>query len=165
MIQERDMTYGPGTYCVVGQATPTADTPTAVQYDSLLLSVVFDGATGTIRDAECNMVLDITSEYISSLLVGRNIYSDTEAIAEDIRTNDGESHITSSVHLGVNDMMVSCCWLFLLFHCSGRIKMSFPKGAVCVIGLSKICEQIRTHYLGDSSVRPYRSSSRMRPVS
>ena len=53
------ISYGADTFCVVGVATPTASTPTAVQYDKLIMVLICERRGGTILDAECNMVVDV----------------------------------------------------------------------------------------------------------
>ena len=68
------ISYGADTFCVVGVATPTASTPTAVQYDKLIMVLICERRGGTILDAECNMVVDVTSDYIASLLIGHSLY-------------------------------------------------------------------------------------------
>lgn len=73
--------YGPNTFCVVGVATPTASTPTAVQYDKLIMVLICERSSGTVLDAECNMVVGITSDYIASLLIGHSLYTDVDVMA------------------------------------------------------------------------------------
>ena len=44
------ISYGADTFCVVGVATPTASTPTAVQYDKLIMVLICERRGGTILD-------------------------------------------------------------------------------------------------------------------
>ena len=70
--------YGPNAILAAGMARPSASTPIAVKYDLLLLVMVLDRESGIVLDAECNMLVDISSEYIASLLVGRCFYTELE---------------------------------------------------------------------------------------
>lgn len=76
------ISYGADTFCVVGVATPTASTPTAVQYDKLIMVLICERRGGTILDAECNMVVDVTSDYIASLLIGCNVTRSVSKMTE-----------------------------------------------------------------------------------
>ena len=77
--------YAPDTFCVVGVATPAASTPIAVQYDKLIMVLVCDRRSGMILDAECNMVVNVTSDYIATLLIGRSLYTDLEIMVEELQ--------------------------------------------------------------------------------
>lgn len=79
--------YGPDAFFVAGLATATADTPIAVQYDKLLVVLIVERSTGVILDAECNMVLDVTGDFIASLFVGRCFYTDLEGMIADVCYN------------------------------------------------------------------------------
>lgn len=70
--------YGPNAILAAGMARPSASTPIAVKYDLLLLVMVLDRESGIVLDVECNMLVDISSEYIASLLVGRCFYTELE---------------------------------------------------------------------------------------
>ena len=79
------ISYGADTFCVVGFATPTASTPTAVQYDKLIMVLICERRGGTILDAECNMVVDVTSDYIASLLIGHSLYTELEIMVKELQ--------------------------------------------------------------------------------
>ena len=79
------ISYGADTFCVVGVATPTASTPTAVQYDKLIMVLICERRGGTILDAECNMVVDVTSDYIASLLIGHSLYTELEIMVKELQ--------------------------------------------------------------------------------
>lgn len=79
------ISYGADTFCVVGVATPTASTPTAVQYDKLIMVLICERRDGTILDAECNMVVDVTSDYIASLLIGHSLYTELEIMVKELQ--------------------------------------------------------------------------------
>ena len=79
------ISYGADTFCVVGVATPTASTPTAVQYDKLIMVLICKRRGGTILDAEYNMVVDVTSDYIASLLIGHSLYTELEIMVKELQ--------------------------------------------------------------------------------
>ena len=79
------ISYGADTFCVVGVSTPTASTPTAVQYDKLIMVLICERRGGTILDAECNMVVDVTSDYIASLLIGHSLYTELEIMVKELQ--------------------------------------------------------------------------------
>lgn len=79
------ISYGADTFCVVGVDTPTASTPTAVQYDKLIMVLICERRGGTILDAECNMVVDVTSDYIASLLIGHSLYTELEIMVKELQ--------------------------------------------------------------------------------
>ena len=79
------ISYVADTFCVVGVATPTASTPTAVQYDKLIMVLICERRGGTILDAECNMVVDVTSDYIASLLIGHSLYTELEIMVKELQ--------------------------------------------------------------------------------
>ena len=70
--------YGPNAILAAGMARPSPSTPIAVKYDLLLLVMVLDRESGIVLNAECNMLVDTSSEYIASLLVGRCFYTDLD---------------------------------------------------------------------------------------
>lgn len=70
--------YGPNAILAAGMARPSPSTPIAVKYDLLLLVMVLDRESGIVLNAECNMLVDISSEYIEALLVGRCFYTDLD---------------------------------------------------------------------------------------
>ncbi len=76
--------YGPNALCVVGLTRASASTPIAVQYDKLLVVLILDRTTGIILDAECNMVLDVTSDFISSLFIGRCFFTELDQMVADV---------------------------------------------------------------------------------
>ncbi len=143
-----------------GMAAPTASTPIAVQYDLLLVTFTFRQGDGIILDAEANMVCDITSSYLRTLLVGRCIYTDLPKILEQIQ----------NTYLGLSQRALLVCMKDAYNKiCERRSDLSlsgkgavdkshkaqynnsckvwqdgemmeinqFPPNAICVVGLSK----------------------------
>lgn len=74
-----------GLVYVTGVARPTPENPIAVNYDRLLVLLIFEPETGKIMDAEVNMICGTTRDFIKSLLVGHNLYRDIPVIMENIQ--------------------------------------------------------------------------------
>ena len=72
------MEYSKNSIYIVGCAKAAAENPITVASQYLILPIIFD------RDADINSVCDITERFVKSLLVGRSIYTDYNAIIQDI---------------------------------------------------------------------------------
>ena len=76
----------PGSIVVRQAGTPPALTPFACGFGHAqcvpfgLVDLILDRDSGRILDAECNIILGINSDYIASLLVGRNFYQELDEI-------------------------------------------------------------------------------------
>ena len=68
-----------------GLSCPTAGSPTAIQYDMLLVTFLFRLGDGVILAAEGNMIGGVSNAYLSGLLVGRCIYTGLEEIVAEIQ--------------------------------------------------------------------------------
>lgn len=80
-------TYGPDAVYIAGGARPAESHPIAVQYRRLIVCIVYERSTGRILDAEFDMVLDVTSSYLASLVVGKNIYRDVDEIVRLVQSS------------------------------------------------------------------------------
>lgn len=79
------MTYPESTIYLVGHAKVADDNPIRQNCDILFLPFVVDVKTHCIVDVSCNAVLDITRDFIRSLLVGCDLLDGVDAIAEKTR--------------------------------------------------------------------------------
>lgn len=68
-----------------GLSCPAAGSPTAVQYELLLVAFLFRLGDGMILAAEGNMIGGVSNAYLRNLLVGRCIYTGLEEIAAEIQ--------------------------------------------------------------------------------
>ena len=68
--------YGPNTILAAGMSRAL----NSAESELLLLVLILDRDSGRILDAECNIILGINSDYIASLLVGRNFYQELDEI-------------------------------------------------------------------------------------
>ena len=72
--------YGPTTILAAGMSRALNPALNSAESELLLLVLILDRDSGRILDAECNIILGINSDYIASLLVGRNFYQELDEI-------------------------------------------------------------------------------------
>lgn len=72
--------YGPNTILAAGMYRALNTALNSAESELLLLVLILDRDSGRILDAECNIILGINSDYIASLLVGRNFYQELDEI-------------------------------------------------------------------------------------
>ena len=72
--------YGPNTILAAGMSRALNTALKSAESELLLLVLILDRDSGRILDAECNIILGINSDYIASLLVGRNFYQELDEI-------------------------------------------------------------------------------------
>ncbi|MHB1651793.1 MAG: DUF3870 domain-containing protein [Desulfitobacteriaceae bacterium] len=79
------MDYAPYTIFITGQAKPSKEDVISVLYQLFFISLIVDSETDIIVDATCNTVRVMTRDFIRSLLVGRNLATGIDDMAQDIR--------------------------------------------------------------------------------
>ena len=72
--------YGTNTILAAGMSRALNTALNSAESELLLLVLILDRDSGRILDAECNIILGINSDYIASLLVGRNFYQELDEI-------------------------------------------------------------------------------------
>jgi hypothetical protein len=80
------MEYSASTIFVTGIAKISKDDPIASSFNVFFVSLVVEKDTGIVVDATCNTARDMTKEFIRSLLVGGNLLTGVEDMANQIRT-------------------------------------------------------------------------------
>ena len=70
---------------VTGVAKVTKDDAINAMYGTLSLSLVIDIHSNRILSAAANMVMQHTNDFVSQLLIGRNIVTDIDVVAEVLR--------------------------------------------------------------------------------
>lgn len=70
--------YGPNAVFVAGGSRLSDSSPVGVQYNRLVIVMVYDRDSGEILDAEVNMLLGNIIGYLSSFFIGKNIYTDAD---------------------------------------------------------------------------------------
>lgn len=79
------MIYEKNTIYVTGIAKISGNDPISDIFDSFFIGLIIDRDNGKIIDVTCNMVRDVTSDFIRSLLLGYDIVNDEEAVTAEIR--------------------------------------------------------------------------------
>ncbi|QZY54033.1 DUF3870 domain-containing protein [Crassaminicella profunda] len=79
------MSYEKNTVYILGTSKISKNDPIAALYDILFIGVILERDTGKIIDSTCNMVRDVTSDFIKSILVGYHLKDDIEEIVYEIQ--------------------------------------------------------------------------------
>lgn len=79
------MDYQDSSIYLVGHAKVSDDNPIKTNCDIIFFPFVVDAVTHRIIDVSCNSVLEITREFIRSLLIGCDLLDGVDEIAEKVR--------------------------------------------------------------------------------
>ncbi len=79
------MLYGKETIYITGTAKISGNDPIADIFDTFFLGIILDRNDGRIIDVTCNMVKDVTSDFIKSMFMGYSLSEETDLIIEEIR--------------------------------------------------------------------------------
>ncbi len=80
------MEYSKSTVFVTGVAKPAKDDPVSSVYDVFFVSLVVDRNNNLIVNVACNTASHMTEDFIRSLLIGKNMTTEVEAMVQDIRS-------------------------------------------------------------------------------
>ena len=75
----------PTAVCVVGLSKTGSRNPITKVHQSLIASLIVDSQTGEIYAAEFNTVCRLTNDFITSLIVGRNLRTDVDELIQAIQ--------------------------------------------------------------------------------
>jgi hypothetical protein len=79
------MTYSKETIYITGTAKIGTNDPIASRDDIFFIGLIIDRRTNKIVDATCNMVRDITNEFIKSIIVEYDIVDEIDSLIEEIK--------------------------------------------------------------------------------
>jgi hypothetical protein len=77
--------YGKDTIYVTGTAKISSNDPIADIYDTFFLGIILNRNNGEIVDVTCNMVRDVTSDFVKSLLMGYKLIDEADLIIDEIK--------------------------------------------------------------------------------
>lgn len=77
--------YERNTILVVGQAKPSREDAIYNLHGEFYISLVLEKETGKILDMDCNTILDVTKNFVISMLIGKSIKSDVAELEKEIR--------------------------------------------------------------------------------
>ena len=82
------MKYPNNSILVVGQAKPSRDDAIYMTHGEFYISLVVERDSGWILDVECNTILSVTSDFVASMFVGKNLKTDLQVLEAEIRSRD-----------------------------------------------------------------------------
>lgn len=77
--------YEGNTILVVGQAKPSREDAIYNLHGEFYISLVLDKETGKILDMDCNTILDVTKNFVISMMIGKSIKTDVAVLEKEIR--------------------------------------------------------------------------------
>lgn len=80
------MKFNTDTIYLVGHAKISNDNPIKSTYDIIFFPIVVDINTHLIVDISCNTVLDITRDFVSSMLVGCDLLNGVDEIISIVKS-------------------------------------------------------------------------------
>lgn len=79
------MTYEKNVIYILGTAKISKSDPISAMYDIFFIGIILERDSGKIIDSTCNMVRDVTADFIRSILNGYNLRDDINLIEEEVR--------------------------------------------------------------------------------
>lgn len=77
--------YEKNTILIVGQAKPSKDDAIYNLHGEFYISLVLERETGKILDMDCNTILEVTKNFVASMLIGKSIRDDVAAMEKEIK--------------------------------------------------------------------------------
>ena len=77
--------YEKNTILVVGQAKPSKDDAIYNLHGEFYISLVLDRESGRILDMDCNTILEVTKNFVASMLIGKSIRDDVKVLELEIK--------------------------------------------------------------------------------
>lgn len=77
--------YNKNQILVVGQAKPSREDAIYNLHGEFYISLVVERKSGIIADMECNTILAVTRDFVSSMLIGKSLKTDMSELEKDIR--------------------------------------------------------------------------------
>lgn len=78
------MKYTVDTTYIVGNSKSQQNNPITHVYGAFFMGFIVKSTTGEIVDVECNSILPLTSDFIKTIFIGKNITQDYEKIRIDL---------------------------------------------------------------------------------
>ena len=77
--------YEKNTILVVGQAKPSKEDAIYNLHGEFYISLVLDRESGKILDMDCNTILEVTKNFVASMLIGKSIRDDVKTMESEIK--------------------------------------------------------------------------------
>lgn len=79
------MIYEKNTIYILGTSKISQNDPISAFYDIFFIGIILERDSGKIIDSTCNMVRDMTTDFIRSILIGQNLVTDIDEIIDEIQ--------------------------------------------------------------------------------
>ena len=79
------MMYKNNTILVVGQAKPSKEDAIYNLHGEFYISLVLDRESGEILDMDCNTILEVTKNFVASMLIGKSLKADVAIMEKEIK--------------------------------------------------------------------------------
>lgn len=77
--------YGKDTILIIGQAKPSKDDAIYNLHGEFYISLVLDKESGKIIDMDCNTILEVTKNFVASMLIGKSLKDDVAIMEKEIK--------------------------------------------------------------------------------
>ncbi|MBQ6832927.1 MAG: DUF3870 domain-containing protein [Lachnospiraceae bacterium] len=77
--------YEKDTILVVGQAKPSKEDAIYNLHGEFYISLVLERENGKILDMDCNTILEVTKNFVASMLIGKSLKDDVSAMEREIK--------------------------------------------------------------------------------
>ena len=77
--------YDETTILVVGQAKPSKEDAIYNLHGEFYISLVLNRKTGEILDMDCNTILEVTKNFVASMLIGKSLKDDVPIMEKEIK--------------------------------------------------------------------------------
>jgi len=77
--------YEKDTILVVGQAKPSKEDAIYNLHGEFYISLVLERESGKILDMDCNTILEVTKNFVASMLIGKSLKDDVTAMEKEIK--------------------------------------------------------------------------------
>jgi hypothetical protein len=79
-----ELIYEKNTIYILGISKISKNDPISAMYDIFFVGIILKRDSGEIIDSTCNMVRDVTTDFIRSILIGYNLLDDINEIIGEI---------------------------------------------------------------------------------
>ena len=77
--------YENNTILVVGQAKPSKEDAIYNLHGEFYISLVLERESGKILDMDCNTILEVTKNFVASMLIGKSLKDDVAELEKEIK--------------------------------------------------------------------------------
>lgn len=79
------MIYKKNTIYILGTARISKNDPISAIYETFFVGIILERNSGKIIDSTCNMVRDVTTDFVKSILIGYTLTDDIDQIINEIQ--------------------------------------------------------------------------------